>query len=301
MASPEELLLSSGQSSLSITPDIGKITQLRAKGENLLVAPLPKDLPDALKDNGRDSFLSPDAWGGDECFPTIGGSALWKLRDHGDLWAKTPHVFYAQENSCLTGWQTGKTQFRRIIGARSVAGQPKLLGAYSFQVTFPTLAPLPYANDKARSDIALRAIYASHALFSAEPGDRIEWSVLPGIPNLEATITQPFSREVLSTKVFADDNAPIASKFYLQTDNSKIFATSLIRKRAGLRIDILQDESLPWVGIWWCHNGWGDGRPHSTVGIEPTNLPSDGPVLNLSGLDLKAETTAQFFWVISEI
>ncbi|NBW80183.1 hypothetical protein EBR21_00365 [bacterium] len=301
MANPEELLLSSGQSRLSISPGIGKITQLHAKGENLLVAPLPQDLPEALCSDGRSSFQSPDAWGCDECFPTIGGSALWQLRDHGDLWAQTPHIFYAQENSCLTGWKSGKSQFKRIVAAQNVSGQTKLLGAYGFQVTFPILAPLMFANEKPRSDMTLKSIYASHALFSAEPGDRIEWSVLPGVTTLETALTQPYSREVLSAKVFAEDNAPIGSKFYLQTDSSKIFATSLIRKRAGLRIDVLQDASLPWVGIWWCHNGWGDGRPHSTVGIEPTNIPSDGPVLNLTGLDLNSETTAQFFWIISEI
>ncbi|MFZ9519101.1 MAG: hypothetical protein ACO3A4_01355 [Silvanigrellaceae bacterium] len=301
LSNTEELLLESGLSKLTVARSIGKITSLQVKGENLLVAPLQRDLPAALISNARRSFQSTDAWGGDECFPTIGGSELWQLRDHGDIWGQTPQVFYAKENGCLVGWQSGKTQFKRLINGRKISEQAKLLGAFSTQVTFPANTPLAFADNSTRHDASLKAVYASHALFAAEPGDRIEWSILTGPTDLENALTNPGAREVLSTMIFAEDDKPIASKFYVQTDTTKIFSTSLIRKRLGLRIDVLQDSSLPWVGVWWCHNGWGDGRPHSTVGIEPTNLPSDGPVLTLKAADLKAESTAQFFWVISEI
>ncbi|MEY2988968.1 MAG: hypothetical protein RJB13_2489, partial [Pseudomonadota bacterium] len=107
--------------------------------------------------------------------------------------------------------------------------------------------------------------------------------------------------QTLTSRSFAPNGQAIASKFYIETGKSGAFATSIVSKSRNLRIDVIQDNSLPWLGIWWCHNGWGDGRPHSTVGIEPTNIPSDGPVLRFGSAVNSAPEIAKIMTVITKL
>jgi hypothetical protein len=295
-----ELVINSRDTELAVAPSTGKITRLTLRGEQLLVLPLAHEKERALSSEKRDAFESLDAWGADECFPTVAGSALWNVRDHGDIWARTPDVFYGNKGQCFTGWQVNDHQFKRTISALTATERQKVLGIFQFDVRFPSQLALIQANGSVSRDLNLVSAYASHALFAAEPGDTIEWSVLPTVADLQSALQKNVTQQLLSARTFAPNDQPVASKFYMKTDSEKIFMTSLIRRRARLRIDVLQDASLPWLGIWWCHNGWGDGRPHSTVGIEPTNIPSDGPVLSCSGAEAGNELSARFSWIISE-
>lgn len=301
MENPQDLKLISGSTELLLSPQTGKITQLRAHGEELLVLPLAHERTRALTPEARASFESLDAWGGDECFPTIGRSTLWNLRDHGDLWAQTPTVFFGRDNECFTGWQKdGEFYFKRSVSALPVSRETRTLGVFQSKINFPSQTVLRRANGSLQSDLRVISTYASHALFAAEPKDRIEWATLPGVTQLDSALEKIAARQTLASQVFAEDGSPVASKFYMRTSAPQIFITTLIRHRLRLRIDVLQDSSLPWVGLWWCHNGWGDGRPHSTIGIEPTNCPSDGPVLGFPALEPNHDHSAQFLWVISE-
>lgn len=295
----QELVMTSRDTELALSSVTGKITRLTLGGEELLVLPLAQERQHALSAEKRDSFGSLDAWGGDECFPVVAGSALWNLRDHGELWARTPSVFYGNASQCFTGWQVNECQFKRTVSAMSATERHNILGLFHFDIRFPSHLPLLSGDGVLSQDMNIFAIYASHALFAAEPGDRIEWSVLPSMTSLETAAQKNTVQQILSARTFAEDGKSVASKFYMKTESEKIFVTSLIRRRCGLRIDVLQDASLPWVGVWWCHNGWGDGRPHSTVGIEPTNLPSDGPVLAPTGTAQHRELTGRFSWIIS--
>ncbi|MEY4065625.1 MAG: hypothetical protein RIR26_1833 [Pseudomonadota bacterium] len=294
------LELRSGQSLLSVSSETGKLARLECRGSNLFVSPLDHELEQALKDDNRNQFGSLDAWGGDECFPTVGGSSLWQIRDHGALWAKAPAIQFAQSHHCTTGWQTGAAQFKRSIFPVTDPLPQNRLGAYAFHCEFPASLPCAGEDGHTLPQMHLLSLYASHALFEAEPGDRVEWGTLPQALTWDDALTGAFSTHVAASRVFAEDGAKVASKFYVRTEPRSIFCTSLLRKRLGLRIDVLQDDALPWVGIWWCHNGWGDGRPHSTVGIEPTNLPSDGPVLSFGGTPDSGQKTVRFAWVISK-
>ncbi|NBO37377.1 hypothetical protein EBU99_02205 [bacterium] len=297
-----ELLLTSGQTTLSFSPATGKITRCVVQGNNLFVEPHADEWQRALTDENRQSFESLDAWGADECFPTVAGSQLWNLRDHGSVWAKTPSVLFAHENQCSIGWQQkdGRT-FNRVVKAHSEFPSQRRLGAFALHTAFPNELSLADSSGQAESDFAAISVYASHALFQAQPQDRIEWGFIAGVTTLESLLNKVFTYEVLAARKFAPDQRPVASKFYLRTSATKLFFTSLIREQLGIRIDVIQDASLPWVGLWWCHNGWGDGRPHSTVGIEPTNLPSDGPVLGFKGLEPPEQVAAQFLWIVSKI
>ena len=296
-----ELVLNSRGAELHVSPTTGKITHLKARNYELLVLPFEHERDRALSDDGRSRFESLDAWGGDECFPTVGGSSLWNIRDHGDLWARTPSVFYANDNKCFTGWNTNESQFKRTISTEPAGALQNTLGMFRFEIQFPSSTPIALADGSQRQDLNLVSAYASHALFAAEPGDRIEWSVLPPNVDLVAAAQKQHPQQILSAREFAPDGSPVASKFYMKTSADRVFVTTLIRQKLKLRIDVLQDSSLPWLGVWWCHNGWGDGRPHSTVGIEPTNVPSDGPILGLPGTDPVRELRGQFLWIISEI
>lgn len=310
MSAQEEISLTSGRTELTVSARIGKITRLMTDGKNLLVEPHTAEHQRALTPDERSSFTNLDAWGADECYPSIGASGLWNLRDHGDLWAQTPTFFFSQNNTCSTGWQKNNITFKRAIHAiplkttttlSSTLASQHILGAFLFDVNFPSQCAVFCADGTPKRGLEVLALYASHVLFAAEPGDRLEWSILPGQTNLQAALEKPATRKVLSAQNFAPDHTPIASKFFVQTGTSEIFVTSLVRQRMRLRIDVLQDASLPWVGIWWCHNGWGDGRPHSTIGIEPTNQPSDGPLMTLGNADRATHLKAHFSWVISEI
>jgi hypothetical protein len=246
-------------------------------------------------------FTSLDAWGGDECFPTVGGSQLWNIRDHGAVWGKAPGLNFAHENQSSSGWSWEGAHFKRTVRGQHQALSASRMGAFHFIIQFDASVPLKTFNPELHASLHAKSIYASHALFFAEPGDLVEWGVVRGQSLLESALQSDFSIDVLATQRFAPDAQPIASKFYVQTSPEGLFCTSLLRKKLGIRIDVLQDTSLPWVGIWWCHNGWGDGRPHSTVGIEPTNLPSDGPILHFGDTQGQTSCTAGFAWIISKI
>jgi len=294
------MMLLSGSCQLHVSQATGKIISLQRNNEELLVQAHAHELAAALTDDGRTNFESLDAWGADECFPTIGGSALWNLRDHGHLWASTPSVFYGTPEQCFTGWEKDGSQFKRTISSCAVPQDRRILGAFLTQLHYPSSVGIRLQDGTQRHDLRVASTYASHALFAAEPGDRVEWSLLPKVDELQSALRNSAPFHVLGSRIFAEDGAKIASKFYLRTPATQVFVTSLIRKRMRLRIDVIQDASLPWVGIWWCHNGWGDGRPHSTVGIEPTNTPSDGPVLEFTELASQSLCNPQFLWVISE-
>jgi hypothetical protein len=298
--SQQNMTLLSGSCHLRVSQSTGKITSLKRGNEELLVQAHEHELAAALTDDGRTAFESLDAWGADECFPTIGRSALWNLRDHGELWASTPSVFYATADQCFTGWEKDGCQFKRTISSCAIPQERRALGAFLTQLNFPSAFGIRLQDGTQRHDLRVASTYASHALFAAEPGDRVEWSMLPKVDNLQSALLHQAPYHVLGSRIFADDEENIASKFYLRTPATLVFVTSLIRRRLRLRIDVIQDSSLPWVGIWWCHNGWGDGRPHSTVGIEPTNTPSDGPVLEFAELAPPSLCNPQFLWVISE-
>lgn len=300
MNASELLELHSGQTHLAVSSKTGKIVSLQSPNANLFVSAHDEELERALTDENRSQFGSLDAWGGDECYPTVGGSELWGIRDHGSLWSRTPTLQYAQPHQCTTGWQTKHGQFKRSILPAIQMPSPHRLGAYTFQCEFSSQVPCTREDGTLFPQVNLLSLYASHALFAAEAGDWVEWGTVPQALTLEDALSNDVTREILAMRVFAEDKAPMASKFYLQTQRNMIFCTSLVRKRLGVRIDVLQDDSLPWVGIWWCHNGWGDGRPHSTVGIEPTNIPSDGPVLTLGHRPENELKKVRFAWVVSK-
>jgi len=325
MTGPSDVILKSGSVDLHIAPSTGKIAALRAKNNDLLVRPHEDERNQALSEDGRDKFTSLDAWGGDECFPTIGGSQIFSLRDHGALWARTPEFFSVLNQECSTGWRCGQHHsFKRTVTARNIGeeqaasthparhdlnheakSRDNVLGVFQFQINFPQQMPLDAFTESCNHDLNghlnLISTYASHALFAAEPGDTLEWATSPGHTDLKTALNAGYPRQRLASRVFAENQSPQASKFYVQTAAPQIFVTSLIRHSVGIRIDVLQNASLPWVGIWWCHNGWGDGRPHSTIGIEPTNQPSDGPILLAGRSDFTGHSAADFCWVITEI
>lgn len=301
MNNDDEIILFSGSSELSIAQSTGKITSLICKQKSLLVEPEPSERNMALSDTGRSQFKILDAWGGDECFPSVGGSELWRIRDHGMIWGKTPTLNFAHDSQCTSVWQCDEAQLHRTILGLSKVDPETCLGGYLFKLKFSDSVSPKTSNDEQHLSLNIRSIYASHALFSAQPGDLIEWGVIDDHTEIDSLLLGQYIRRVSTIKNFAPDQAPIASKFYLECPAGKLFYTSLVRKKLGVRIDIIQNSSFPYVGIWWCHNAWGDGRPHSTVGIEPTNLPSDGPILSLIPPARRAEHSGEFLWIAHKI
>jgi hypothetical protein len=277
---PSRLIkLHSGCIEITMSQSTGKIMRLGSIADNFLVEPKPTEWQLGLEPNPSDVFNSSVAWGSDECFPNVAASEVWGLRDHGRVWGLQPEIIHAQNDSCTAVWKVNQLQFKRVVRALSFPENAAVLGAFEFEMSYASSVPLTALSDQNSSNVHAAGLYAWHTLFQMTPNDVVSWGALPEVPDAIQLATGAWQIRSLASRAFAPEGQAIASKFYIETGSSGAFATSIVSKARKVRIDVIQDHTLPWVGVWWCHNGWGDGRPHSTVGIEPTNIPSDGPVL----------------------
>ena len=243
-------------------------------------------------------FNSSEAWGGDECFPTIAGNTKPWLRDHGMVWSQPVYMQHSSETHIASTWDVTlddsargsffERTIRSLSSTTSVPGAGssatpgnslgKTAGVFEFEMKFPK-----YQTCNAPEPFLLQALYSSHALFNFDTGD---------------TFTVFRNNETFFTRTVPGAEQHEADKKYFSEASAENLASPaahnslraiLVRKSLGVQIEIVCEKGLPHLGVWWCNNGWGDGRPHRTIGIEPTNFASDGPLF-LSG---SPENTAQ--------
>jgi hypothetical protein len=256
--------LSSGGMYLSISKLSGKILGICVKtaGDEcipLLVEP-PADAAPELVPGVNAQFTIQHAWGLDECYPSVSPYREFGLRDHGWVWG-TPGETSIRQNWAMTEWKiTERNVFRRDIVA--LAPCDGAIGRFAFTLTFPTCFPTGFGSASSAP------LYAAHALLSAEEGDVLQ--IWDGVDSES-------SRRLIWEKEFPSPDTPVVHKTFF-TGKEKLFAR-LVRKRLRLEVLFQCEPGLPYLGIWWCNDAWGDGRPYRSVGIEPTNHHSDGPVL----------------------
>jgi hypothetical protein len=210
----------------------------------------------------KDVFCIRSAWGSDECFPSVGGYPEFGMRDHGWIWGASSGL-QASQNEVVNEWSLPRgDSFRRSILAKNPSDG--VIGRFDFSVTHPRFVAT------SQGEFGCFGVYASHALFAAEAGDVLEvWDREEGEQGEQ-------ERTLCWRGVFPNPADRVAQKFFV-TGKNRLEAI-LIRKQLRIQIRVICGKELPHLGIWWCNNGWGDGRAHQTIGIEPTNALSDGPV-----------------------
>jgi hypothetical protein len=293
--------LENGNLVLEISKGTGKLLALKWQGQgtetDLLVVPHESERQASLTPTANNVFDAREAFGGDECFPTVSGFSHWNLRDHGELWGRTAEVQSTQGN-VTTVWPLAsqKAEFRRSIASLPLLGDRKC--GFLFDVEFPAF----YSVEIAGTSSCVESLYASHALFSAEEGDvlvlaelspedLVQWNFSGNAEFLKMCI----KKGMLYRQDFPEKAKPSAQKFYAQSD--KKIVSLLHKKNANMTLVISQETGLPCTGIWWCNNGWGDGRDHRTIGIEPTTHATDGPIFASTRGDISTKNVS-FRWEV---
>jgi hypothetical protein len=240
----------------------GKIVAMESHGRSWLVPP-PSGSSEALAAGAlaqANRFSIDEAWGADECFPTVaaygdssaGHSHNHGARDHGEIWGRRCRVTAHATSLHDCAWAL---PFPDAPGFRRELRLPGD-GRLHVRVVFPSRVAL------ARNGLErLEALYAFHALFAAETNTRLFlFDDEPTHPraSLRATFPPPMRAE--------------ARKFYAAA------RAGVLEHPDGSRCVVRLGKGLPGFGIWWCNNGWGDGREHRTIGLEPTTHLSDGPI-----------------------
>lgn len=261
-----------------LCPRTGKILSLRVRGREWLQQP-PEGAEAALAAGRLEDaprFTIHAAWGADECYPSVGGLpgfAAAHVRDHGEIWGRRCVVSARGEAHHDCAWTLplpGSPVLRRRLhldvtsgptsdAARPTdgAGTPRLTVELSFPAHVPAVA--------GTKTTSLEALYAFHALFSMETDSRL---VL-----LDASAKEVFRG------VFPSPQHPCAHKFFVRASAAVIAHPG----GATCRVELAAGEQGNF-GIWWCNNGWGDGREHRVLGLEPTTHPSDGPLFVPAGV-----------------
>lgn len=261
----------------AIAPDLGgKVASLRARGVELLQAPLRSPEP-RTHEMG---FEAGDASGWDECLPTVSACRVEtafgdaNLPDHGDIW-RLPHEctqVSEREVRLATTCFSLPLRLERTLMLSDTA----LRTDYRLENTGKT--DTPYA-------------WCAHPLFTVEAGDIV---TLP--PSVTQVVVEGSNESRLGTKgrVLTWPIAELASGVRVDLSQAegpdrgigdKLYTASpaeewasIERRRAGLRVRVQFDPSLaPWLGLWLCYGGWPPGQANrqQCVALEPCTAPAD--------------------------
>jgi hypothetical protein len=162
----------------------------------------------------------------------------------------------------------GSPVLRRRLLLEEVAGVPRL----RVELDFPSRLPLC----SGATEGVLEGLYAFHALFLMETGSRLSF--------LNA------SAKAHLWGVFPSPAEPCAHKFYMRAQSALLVHPD----SSACRLTVLDSEPGNF-GIWWCNNGWGDGREHRVAGLEPTTHLSDGPLFDTSEPGTSPSEKARLF------
>jgi galactose mutarotase-like enzyme len=218
---------------------------------------------------GEDAvYLSDEAVGWDECFPTVAPwdatSTAWnrRLRDHGDLWGRPWRVDSQSTISIVTTYAAAEFTFTRALALEGASVQA------SYSVRNEGSRPLPF-------------MWALHGLLAVSPADRID---LPGISEVEATYLAHGDRTIRAAHLAWPGPDPaiglaldrvhgadeqFAGKLY----TSGLNAAAVGDDRGALHIAWRQD--VKHLGIWFNYGGWPEAGGVHHIALEPTTAPVD--------------------------
>jgi len=239
---------------LTIIPSFGaRVTSLkdrRTGREWLVTGPSVGDSSDEAV------FLSEEAIGWDECFPTVApckvnGEATL-LRDHGDLWAR-PWSIQSQSDGhidCL--YETKEYSFSRsltLIGNEVKAEyELKNLGEEE----------IPY-------------LYSQHMLLATNPGEIIQLSGIDNLKDGDVPFAWPDQENGHRNDKVLGFEAGVADKTYGLANGE---ASAGVYSDAGSLSINWSASELPYFGMWRCFGGWPEGKPVHQLALEPTTAPA---------------------------
>jgi len=256
-------------------PAIGmKLTHLRRlRGREWLWR--SDQIPLALPRAGASYVETADSGGWDECFPTVGPSALPgappgtpPLPDHGELWSAewTSSVFDHAEGTTLESTARGSRlpyEFHRAVTVERSA--PVVRMRYRLRHTGG--APFPW-------------IWSAHPLLNVQPGTLVE---LSGVRQVKLDAVH--GRDDLSRGDVVSWPGAIGGdpdRFAMPADGGwavKLFGDvgpegrmAVTDPRAGERLEVgVRPEEVSQVGVWINCGGWAPAgrRPYYNLALEP--------------------------------
>jgi hypothetical protein len=241
--------------------------------------------------SGAEAYGGGDAFGWEECFPTVVGwdasHTNWgrELRDQGDLWGK-PWSVALHNAVCL------KTVFshKQYRFERTLAISDRVLGS-NYELTNCCGLALPF-------------IWASHGLLSVCPQDRI---CVPGIDQVDLTYLAPAGRMKLPAGL-SWPHAGNALSFSLDRVQAadrrmalKIFAEKTLHyaqvESDGEILQLSWHPPFDSLGIWLNYGGWPSKNGLHHIALEPTNTSTDclGEAISSgTAITLEADSTIQW-------
>jgi hypothetical protein len=253
----------------------------------------------------ENNFTVDFAFGADDCFPTVGKTLFH--RDHGDIWGqkalwekksenfiKIRHKNFEKEVQILNSQQLKKTllkNFENFPADQFFFHKPR---AIYFKVYFPMFSNISSNGENK----FFENLYASHALFNVQSENESSACSLAILEWRKQNI------EVCSRSVFPkyEGNNKNALKTFFsphELDSTKKPHTlgALWSRSSGSPSVLILTQPQTHLGIWWCNNGWGDGRHHQTVGIEPCNFPLETPKEIEQPQELLKKGSHSFVWI----
>jgi galactose mutarotase-like enzyme len=208
-------------------------------------------------------FLGPQAYGWDECYPTVGRcmSIAWRrtLRDHGDLWGRSWQCARTPDGISAT-YTDDQIRFTRTLALEGTS----IVAAYKATNANETLMP---------------TLWSQHCLLACLPGERL---TLEGITDIRAD-GQPIDLTNVDGTDFTtvhDLDSRLALKAYGSlTDQARI---SIAGDKGGIAFS-WNAEDAAYVGLWLDYGGWPEDAPVHQVAIEPTTSPTDDLAGALAG------------------
>jgi hypothetical protein len=206
-------------------------------------------------------FGGPEAFGWDECLPTVapcpdplhpGGPAL---RDHGDQWGRPADVDLAS-NALTTAWPSGRWPYRFV--RRIELDGPIMTVDYRL------------TND---GRVAIPFLWAMHALLALEPGAVVQ-VVRPGALRITSTQGDP-PPPIAGGAEWHVPDGPTGT--YLKAYARLVEPGRVIaRQPDGATLSFEWDRVFaPVVGLWLDFGGWPEAAPVWQAAVEPTTSEDD--------------------------
>lgn len=218
------------------------------------------------------AFGGAEAFGWDECLPTVGRCVdpvdpdAPALRDHGDFWGREAAVSIDQA-VVVTEWPAGRwgLGFMRRLRLDSSA----VIAEYA--LFNPGPRPIP-------------VLWSAHPLLRLDPGTRIH---LPRIDRVRVQGTQGVSlegRQVSWPRARASDGSRLDLDVVGEAGagtSLKLFAGGLEGRAGALAPDgswigVAWDSTFaPFLGLWLDYGAWPADAPLHQVALEPTTSAHD--------------------------
>jgi galactose mutarotase-like enzyme len=264
----------------------GRVVSLvdRRSGRDWLV---PGEPPATAADwsAGDAAFLGRQAYGWDECLPTVApcpdplhpsGPAL---RDHGDGWGRLAPT--RLDGTALVTELEGAVWPYRLV--RRLRPEGAVLHA-AYELTNGGGETLP-------------VLWSMHSLLALEPGSRLHapgiatmWSTFhagAGLPAAPTDVAWPLATlddgRTLDLAEVRAAEAGMAAKLYARLPHDsegRAAAATPDGSWIGFRWDA---ASAPVLGLWLDFGGWPAGDPHHQVAIEPTTSEDDDLASAIAG------------------